>query len=63
MYQKCSDCKKNYIEENEELCVECAVWFAEENEYTSKYFDELVVGKVNGDMLNDLGASVSSKDY
>ena len=52
MYQKCLNCKKNYIEDNEEICAKCALLFSDENEYNSNYFDETIVEKINGDMLN-----------
>lgn len=64
MYKKCILCKKNYVEEvEEELCLECDVFLAEEQELTAKYFDELITDSIDGDMLNDLGASLSNKGY
>ena len=60
MYLKCRFCKKAYIEENEEICVDCAVFFSDENESIDRFFDEQVL---DGDTLNDLGASFSEKDY
>lgn len=58
MYNICENCKKRYIEEDEDVCVECDVYFNDENDYIGKYVDE-----VDGDTLNDLGASLSEKDY
>lgn len=63
MYNLCGHCNKTYIEEEEEICVECAVFFSDENESIGKYFEERNLDEVNGDMLNDFGASLSEKEY
>lgn len=63
MYEKCTSCNASYVDEGEEICVECAVYFSDENESINKFFDEKISQGMNGDMLNILGASISEKEY
>lgn len=33
MYKLCADCHREYIEEDEEICLKCQLYIDEENEY------------------------------
>lgn len=46
MYKKCINCEKNYIEEDEDICLKCAVYDEEDLEAFDKYYDNLNVGSI-----------------
>ena len=60
MVKKCWHCETNYIENTEEVCIDCAIFFAEENEYD--HASEMIV-ELYGDneFLNEKGASFVSR--
>lgn len=54
MFGKCLYCD-NYVEEEEEICVDCHILFAEENEYD--HDSEMIVEEYgDNDFLNEKGA-------
>lgn len=59
MYKICDDCNKNYIEEDEDICIKCSVYNSIDIEYFDKSIDEEIVDTVDGDTLNDMGVSLS----
>lgn len=61
MYKVCWHCKKSYIEQDEELCVDCAVFISDENEDMYNMLDDIILSDMDGETLNDLGASLSEQ--
>lgn len=60
MYKKCWHCKEVYIEQDEEVCIDCSVLSAIENEYDHE--SEMIVEEWgDNEFLNDKGASLVRK--
>jgi len=60
MYKKCTHCKKSYIEQDEEICINCWFLFAEKNECDHES-ERIIEEWGDNEFLNDKGASFISK--
>lgn len=58
MVKKCDICDKNYIEENDDICISCAVNIEIENDVIENYFVNESIENISDDKLNDNGVSV-----
>lgn len=57
MYKKCKDCKKDYIEEDEEICTNCAISY-EEKFGNDGYSESVLEEYGDNEFLNEKGASL-----
>lgn len=59
MYIKCRYCKETYIDEDEEICVECSNFFTDEARRKREREDDYLLNTVGGDELGFIDVHVS----
>ena len=62
-YEKCQQCNNRYTTEKEELCTECAVIYTDEIENRDKNISEELSCSVSWDQMNDIGFSLTQRDW
>lgn len=64
MVRKCDICDKNYVEEEDEvICIDCAVGIELDEEAYGKYLADTVMEELSEEELNDKGISILWSDY
>lgn len=63
--EKCWRCSRNYLhdDDDEDVCVECAVMLSDENESFNKYSSDMLCESVTWDKMNDIGFSLTQRDW
>lgn len=58
---QCWHCKVKYIDAEEEICTDCAVFFMDEKMYNERYESDCLSRTVSWDEMNDLGFSLTQR--